>query len=207
VTKWKSGDTFTVTISVEKATKLHSWYAEITYDPTKLTVTGAQTIDTFLHRPYMVEVVDWSTPGLVVFRVDKGTDLGTSTGAGVLATISFKVKQTLYWTNTYPEINDVIAFNRVIIDFMCPDLHYVDSWVNPILIDITDPIYYKYKPVPGDLDMNGIVNELDLGIIAHEYGMLVPPAVHDVIVTGGSAGKIDLWDLVAVALNFNRNAP
>jgi hypothetical protein len=55
--------------------------------------------------------------------------------------------------------------------------------------------------------MDGVVDELDLGIIAHEYGLNVPPAIHDVIVTGGSAGKIDLFDLVAVALNFNRHAP
>lgn len=206
VTKWTAGDTFTVTISVANATRLHSWELLISYNPNKLTVTGAHLVDTFLTRTYAVELVDYSILGSIHFRVSQlGTD-HTASGNGDLATISFAVTNPIIWTTAHPTITDTITMTRMIIDFLCPPptIVYRDSntWGETVFL-WHDPIAYKYDPVPGDLNMDGHVNELDLGIIAHDYGMLAPPSTHDLIVNG----HIDLYDLVAVAINIGRDHP
>ena len=202
VTKWAKCATFTVTISVENATKLHSWEAWITYDPTKLEVVGAQLVDTFLHRLYVTELVDYGTPGLVHFKVD--TNCSTASGSGILATITFHVKKPIIWDNHYPTVTDTITLTRLKIDVLCPNKVVLDSNVyNENLFFWRDPIDYMYDPIPGDLDMNGVVDELDLRLLAAEYCKNDPPAKYDII----DDGHVDLFDLVAVAINLGRTAP
>jgi len=204
VTKSKAGDTFTATVMAENVTKLHSWHAWITYDSNLLQVTGARLIDTFLKRDYVTAFVSYATAGWVEFWVE--TNCTTASGTGPLASIDFKVKKAIIWTNAYPTLTDTIKINRLIIDFLCPERTVLDTndpftywW----LVNIRDPIAYEYDPIPGDLNMDGIVNELDLRLIAKEYCTLAPPAKYDIIISG----HVDLFDLVAVAINIGRTTP
>ena len=194
VTKWSKGDTFTATIFVENAVKLHSWYAKITYNKTLLEVTGVQLIDTFLNRPYVVEYVNWATPGLITINVE--TDCSTATGAGALATIEFKVKHTIFWTKANPKLTDMISFSYLRIDVLCPNKIYIDD---PKLTD-TESLQYVYDPIPGDLNMDGEVNVLDLQLVAADYGSTTTYDLNE-------DGKVDLIDLVLVAINYGRTKP
>jgi hypothetical protein len=78
---------------------------------------------------------------------------------------------------------------------MCPSY----KEIFPPVLGTVDALYI-YDPIPGDLNMDGVVNVLDLQLVAGDYGS---STTYDL--NGDS--KVDLIDLVIVAINFGREKP
>ena len=90
----------------------------------------------------------------------------------------------------------MISFSYLRIDVLCPNKTYIDD---PKLTD-TESLQYVYDPIPGDLNMDGEVNVLDLQLVAADYGSTTTYDLNE-------DGKVDLIDLVLVAVNYGRTKP
>lgn len=204
VTKSQKDATFTVEIWIRNATKLSDWWTTITYSSTLLDVTNVVLDTTFLTGPYSINIVNFATSGQVKIEVAQLLPGNPANGTGRLATIYFHVKQSIFWTTAYPTLGCTIQFNTVPappitgtgISVMCPTKNYAYA---PTDVGVENCVY-KYVPIPGDVNMDGVVNVLDLKLVADDYGS---STTYDLNISG----KVDLLDIVLVAINYGRTTP
>jgi hypothetical protein len=187
---------FAVEIWIRNATKLHDWWTTITYDSSLLEVTNAAFDYTFLTGLYSVNYINFATPGQVVFAAEQISTGSPANGTGRLATIYFHVKYSIFWTTLYPTLTCPITFTATGISVMCPDKHYAFP---PTDVGIENCVY-TYRPIPGDVNKDGVVNALDLMLVAAEYGSFTTYDLND-------DHKVDLFDIVLVAINFGKTSP
>ncbi len=203
VTASHYGATFSVEIWIKNITNFDNWYTWINYNNVQLQVTSV-TIDTgFLTEPLQTRVYDYTTwPGWVKFDVEQAPSASLANGTGRLATICFKVIQSIFWTTINPILTCSIQFDP------SPSNTYISQYhANSPLYQIVRPTdlalgncVYTYSPIPGDLNMDGLVNSLDLQLVAADYGS------HTTYDLNGDA-NVNLLDIVLVAMNYGRTSP
>jgi hypothetical protein len=190
--------TFTVSIEIENAIKLHDWHTIIVYPKAYIQAIDVVIETTFLQGPYTTFswVIDHSV-GYIYLDVVQAAGAPLANGNGTLATITFKVIKSIFWTTSNPTLTGPIRFGvgPTYISVMCPSY----KEIFPPVLGTVDALYI-YDPIPGDLNMDGVVNVLDLQLVAGDYGS---STTYDL--NGDS--KVDLIDLVIVAINFGREKP
>ena len=189
---------FTVEIWIVDAVKLHDWYAEISFNTDHLDIIEVEIDTTFLTGPY--EIFQYEkhddTGEILIYIKQQQPGETLAYGEGRLATLTFKVHDTIFWTTpTNPILHSWIIFTDLWISVKCPDLY----WIPMGLLDIVE-CEYKYIPIPGDVNMDGVVNVLDLQLVAADYGSSTTYDLNEDL-------DVDLIDLVLVAINFGRNEP
>lgn len=185
---------FDVDIKVSDVVNLEAFDFNLTYDPYLLKFGNAWEIH--------VACAD----GWVVWNDTKGSVFGHAYGISPLvngtvtiATVKFQVRRGFVW-------------NTVNGSRSCPLEFSYTSLTRPGDVVIEHEAIngtYRYKPVPGDLDMSGAVNIIDLAAAAHAFGL-----------SSGDPGWDEYWfanvyvddtinilDIVIIARNFGRTEP
>lgn len=187
---------FPVEIWIVDAVKLHDWHTIIWFNNVQLQAIKVEINEDFLKGDYSTF---YYHIGSDYVRIDvvqlDGAPLAY--GEGLLATINFKVIKGIFWTTSNPTLTSNINFDATYTKLSVKCNDYAE--IPYSLIDITDADY-TYDPIPGDLNMDGIVNGLDLKLVADDYGS---STTYDL----NTDGKVNLFDLVLVAINFERTAP
>jgi len=193
---------FTVEIWIVDAVKLHDWYAFIEFNTAHLDILDVEIDTTFLTGPYEFFYYHKTdnyngTHGSIEIHVKQQQPGETlAYGEGRLAILTFKVNQTIFWTTpSNPMLHSWIAFDDVEISVKCPSYTVIPMG----LLDVVN-CEYKYIPIPGDVNMDGIVNVLDLQLVAADYGSTTTYDLDE-------DADVDLIDLVLVAINFGRDEP
>ena len=119
-------------------------------------------------------------------------------GSALLAWVHFKVKQGSVWNTTVPLINTTLAFNY--------------SWLNGTGGQITHEAVngtYLYRPVPGDLDMDGDCDLVDLVNAAKVFGMKQGDSEWNLyaFIDLNCDNEINILDIILVARNYGRTDP
>jgi len=115
-------------------------------------------------------------------------------GSIVLATVKFKVKTGFVWNTQTRVINSTLNFT----------IHeFNDGTVEHETINGT----YRYKPVPGDLDLDGVVTIIDLAFAARAFGTNEGEPGWQDIADLNRDRTINILDLVIIARNFGREEP
>jgi len=188
---------FTVEIWIVDAVKLHDWYADILFNTAHLDIIEVEIDTTFLTGPYEVFYYYKSDANgkieIHICQQQPGETLAY--GEGRLATLTFKVHDTIFWTTSNQILHSWIYFANVYISVKCPTYYQVPWWH----LDIVN-CEYKYIPIPGDVNMDGVVNVLDLQLVAADYGSTT---TYDL----NNDYHVDLIDLVLVAINYGRDTP
>jgi len=141
---------------------------------------------------------DTSVSGNVYVQVVQDNSVALQNGSGVLFTIHFKVVGTKIWTTASPgPLTSFITINYAYLSVMCPTLAYQYTSGPNTNLGVLANCQYNYNPLPGDLNFDGVVNVLDLQLIADNYHT----PTYDIIVNGDT----DLYDLVFVALRFGNH--
>ncbi|RLI43914.1 hypothetical protein DRO69_08580 [Candidatus Bathyarchaeota archaeon] len=198
ITVSKKDATFTVSIEIENAIKLHDWHTIIVYPKAYIQAIDVAIDTTFLQGPYTT--FSWTinhSLGYVYIDVVQADGAPLANGNGTLATITFQVIKSIFWTTSNPTLTGPIRFGvgPTYISVKCPN--YQDIY--PPVLGIVNA-QYVYDPIPGDLNMDGVVNVLDLQLVAADYGS------HTTYDLNGDS-KVDLIDLVLVAINYGREEP
>jgi len=196
---------FTVEVWIKDTVKLHDWSGYIFFDTAHLQIISIEIDTTFLTGPYEMFYY-WksnnfnATHGIAdigVVQQQPGETLAY--GEGRLATLTFRVNQTIFWTTSDPILHSWINFDtqygNTYISVKCPNYYAI---LPPLVI--LEDCEYKYLPIPGDVNMDGIVDVLDLLLVAGDYGSTTTYDLDEDC-------DVDLIDLVLVAINYGRDEP
>jgi len=195
-TPYEAGETkkFDVDIKVTDVVNLEAFDFNLTYDPYLLKFGNEWQIHVTCVNGWVV----WNdTQGSVFGHADGISPLVN--GTATLATVKFQVRRGFVW-------NTVNSSRSCSLEFSYTNLTRSGNVaIEHEAINGT----YRYKPVPGDLDMSGNVNILDLSAAAHAFGL-----------SSGDPGWDEYWfanvyvddtinilDIVIIARNFGRTEP
>jgi hypothetical protein len=188
---------FTVEIWINNSIKLHDWGCIIHFDTDHLDILSVEIDETFLVGPYEFFLVYKSDAGgfieIVIVQQQPGEELAY--GEGRLATLTFAVNKWIIWNTSNPDLHSWITFADVWISVKCPFFETIDP---PLLL--FEECEYTYLPIPGDCNGDGVVDVLDLLLVAGEYGDC---STYDL----NEDGFVELLDLVIVAINYGRTEP
>jgi hypothetical protein len=143
---------FNITLAYPK------WYIE----PVSVTFGDYLPGPAFITRGY---TFDKMAGRITVWAVQDTTQSPHATGNGTLFTIEFKVILATFWQN--PELVGNIEIDKSVsyLSVCCP--YPKIQKFNPD-VEVHDAIY-RYQPLPGDLNFDGVVNILDLRLLASKY--------------------------------------
>jgi hypothetical protein len=201
----KLGQTFTVEIKALDVFKAYGIDIEIRYNKTLLQVADIQwgTLTGFLPGPYLTKAYTHDElNGKIRFHVleDLGGGAPLAYGDRILATVQFSAIGSKVWKSSPTWVNyilDSIAFTNWNITVSDGGTyHQVGN-----LVRILDA-EYRFVPIQGDTDRNGVVDIFDLTAVAAYYGVGIgnPLYVSDFDIKDD--GMIDLFDLVLIATNY-----
>jgi hypothetical protein len=114
-------------------------------------------------------------------------------GSMILAKVKFNVTTGFVWSTETPTFTSKLNFTSHLFNNGLLDHDAIDGT-------------YVYNPVPGDLNRDGLVDIVDLMIVAGYFGAnpgSTPYAEADL----NHDGWIDILDIILVARNFGRTTP
>lgn len=185
-------ETFTVQVNVTNAPSAEEFRFEIRYNATLLDVAG----------------INWNAWGGGTYNADEvdGILAGYTSGSplsgnATLLTITFNATYHHIWKDEFTVSGwKNIQTGTIYIQWANvsyptgPNLRYERDGLNQI--DADSEFAYRFSPIKGDVDNNGLVDIFDLSTIAAYYDANNP----DRNLTGD--GLIDIFDLVVVSSNF-----
>jgi len=190
---------FDVEVYLHDGVKVHDFWVQVTYNAAQISAESV-VMGNYLKAPYTIYHWDTSVAGVVTVQVVQDSSVALQNGSGVLFTIHFKVVGTKIWTTASPgPLTSFITINYAYLSVMCPTLAYqqTNTYGGNGYLGVLSNCQYNYNPLPGDLNFDGVVNVLDLQLIADNYHT----PTYDIV----SNGDTDLYDLVFVALRFGNH--
>ena len=182
---------FNVDVKVINIVELEVFDFNLTYDPKLLKFASEWQIHVTCANGWVV----WNdTKGIVCGHADGISPLVN--GTVTLVTIKFQVRRGFVWNTVNHSRSCNLAFNYT--DLTSPgSISIVHEAINGT---------YMYKPVPGDLDMGGGVDILDLSAAAHAFGLSIGDPGWNVYQFANVYvdDTINILDIVIIARNFGR---
>jgi hypothetical protein len=185
----KVGGSFSVNITVANAIKMNDWAAAVTFNPSLLQVTSVTLSTSFLQGPFTTWLYTVGV-GTIVFAVHESATANVANGTGTLATITFTAVKGCIWNYSWPTLSCPISLTGVV------------STPSGPAGTIDQGCVYTYKPIPGDVNMDGVVNVLDLKLVAGAYGD-AGSSPYDL----NCDSYVNLIDITIVAIHYGQTTP
>lgn len=185
---------FPVEIWLRNATKVYSYAFEVCYDTTILDVANVVIHQGFLPGPYLIKSLQINeTEGSVYVELQEADNAPPANGDGLLVTITFRATEVAIWkkgqNNT---LHSLIELKSWKLDVKCPEPRILEG----DLVDVKNAEYW-FIPVPGDVNSDGVVNVVDLRMVAMKWGSTAPEILK--LVDLNCDSNVDIYDLVLVA--------
>lgn len=188
----KLGQIFNVNVTATGVTNLGTFEFTLQYNTTLLDATEIE-IEPFINGSYKVSkrIID-DTQGFVVLRVESIDPALPASDNATLATITLQVTYVVVWPE--PAIESYLEFGFT-------ELITKENVTVPH--DSVDGLY-RYQPIPGDLNSDGIVGILDLITVARAYGTKPGDPYFNQLADLNGDQIINVLDLILVARNYGR---
>jgi nitrous oxidase accessory protein NosD len=188
---------FPVEIWLRNATKVYSYAFEVCYNTTILDVANVVIHPGFLPGPYLIKSLQINEiNGSVYVELQEADNAPPANGDGLLVTITFRATEIAIWkkgqNNT---LHSLIEFKSWKLDVKCPEPRILKD----DLVGIENAEYW-FTPVPGDVNSDGVVNVVDLRMVAMKWGSTAPEILK--LVDLNCDSNVDIYDLVLVAKNL-----
>jgi hypothetical protein len=183
---------FDATINVTNVVNLTAFDFTCNFNATLLNVINV-SIPTLGGNPAVI--MGWDN-NLGYFHVNVTGIVPPANGSLVVAKVRFKVQTGYVWNTETPSVNCTLVFSAHNLT------RQGGAGIEHEAVNGT----YIYRPVPGDLSTDGLVDIVDLLIVAQNFG-LEPggPPYHKTDLNHD--GKVDILDIILVARNFGRTEP
>lgn len=217
IVNWIANSTFSVDINLTNIIRMKGFYIELEWcdcletDFQNVEVTG------FLPPPYELYIVNMSATTLTV-QVRASSENSAINGTGFLLRVTFKAKNPWGGIPPYSLVGDKylpdnctckISFVRGWIDVYCPEYRKMEFYNSSYGVNVKSDFSYAFTPIPGDLNLDGVVDIVDLSAISSHIdcksGDPEWAECYRFDLTGD--GSIDLVDVVIVATNVGRTHP
>jgi hypothetical protein len=182
---------FVATINVTNVVNLYSIDFTCNFNTTLLNVLNITDV-TFPGSPTVI--MGWDN-NVGYFHISVVGITPQVNGSLVVARVRFKVQQGFVWNTETPQVNGTLDFT----------VHQLNTMLGPIDHDAISGTYV-YRPVPGDLNRDGLVDIVDLLTVAGSFGTS-PGTTPYVPADLNHDGVIDIFDIIFVARNFGRTEP
>ena len=217
ITKWIVNETFTVDITLTDVVKMKGYFLELEYCNGLETNHQKIEVTYFLPPPYVSYRVTIYDTTLTVQVEMPSEKLGVN-GNGTILRITFKVKNPWGDIPPYRLIGDQylpenytckIRLIRGWIDVYCPEYRKMEFYNCAHGVEVENEFTYTFTPVPGDLNLDGQVDTIDLSAISQWVGYTSedPEWAECKGFDLNNDGSVDLTDAIIVAANFGRNEP
>jgi hypothetical protein len=185
---------FPVEIWLRNATKVYSYAFKVCYNTTILDVANVVIHPEFLPGPYLIKSLQINEiDGSVRVELQEADNAPPANGDGLLVTITFRVTEVAIWkkgqNNT---LYSLIEFESWKLDVKCPEPRILEG----DLVGIENAEYW-FMPVLGDVNSDGVVNVVDLRMVAMKWGSTAPEILK--LVDLNCDSNVDIYDLVLVA--------
>jgi hypothetical protein len=186
-------ETFSVNVTISGVVNLYNYEFTLSYNPALL-YTLSVNVGTFLQQPQVYKSSINNTAGLITLGVSSISPAPPVNGSGLLATITFKTVPIVWpspgQNTTLQLLNTILITNLGVI--------VPHGTING---------FYKYTPIPGDLNSDGVVDIRDLRIVAAAYGTTPGEKGWNPLADPGHYGVVNIYDLVLVSRNMGRTTP
>jgi len=214
---WIVNETFTLNISIINIVNMKNFFIELGWcegletDYQNVQVTG------FLPQPYMVHELNINNTVLTV-KVETFTEKPAINGTGALLIVTFKAANPWNSVPPYTLVDDKylpenytceIWIMNGWIDVYCPDYRRMELYNASHGVEVKNNFTYTFTPIPGDLNLDGEVDIIDLSNISRWTGVESedPEWADCCCFDLNGDGGIDIFDIVIVATNLGRIHP
>ena len=180
-------ETVTVDINVSDVVNLYEFNLTLAYNTTLLDATSV-VIGPFLNSPISTNSVINDTAGFVSIWACSQDPAAPANDSGTLVTITFEAIDATIWPE--PQLTCSLDLHQTTLRTK------TGAGVQHEAIDGT----YIYAPKPGDLDMDGKVNLVDLRIVAYYYD-----PNYDIVADLNRDAVVDIFDLSIVASYYGED--
>ena len=182
---------FNLSINVANVANLHTFEFELQYNTTLLDAKE-MTVTSFPDRTYKIskKILD-DTQGLVTLRVESISPPLQINESLELASVTFEVTNAATWPKPPIESDFSFGFTELEADTGAVDHDKIGG-------------LYRYRPIPGDMNSNGVVNIMDLAMVARAYGTRPGDPKWNELVDLNHDNLINILDLIPVARNYGR---
>ncbi|HEY4674846.1 MAG TPA: PKD domain-containing protein, partial [Candidatus Bathyarchaeia archaeon] len=214
---WIANGTFTVNITLANIVDMKGFYLELEWSDFLETDVQSVIVTSFLPQPYQFFSIGINDRTLCL-QAAIINDNPAINGSGVLLRVTFRVKSPWQSVPPYTQVGtDYIPENYTgkvhiacgWIDVYCPEYRKMEFYNASYGVSVKNDLNYTFMPIPGDLNLDGIVDSADLDAIAALVGIDSGDpewAVHYPYDLNGD-DRIDVYDVVIVSSNYGRTDP
>ena len=214
---WIVNETFTLDISIINIIKMKNFCIELGWCDGLETDYQNVQVTSFLPQPHTVHELNINNTVLTV-QIETFTEKPAINGTGALLRVTFKTVNPWSSVPPYRLVDDrylpenytcKIWIMNGWIDVYCPDYRRMDLYNASYGVAVKNNFTYAFTPIPGDLNLDGEVDIIDLSTISRwtdfESGDPEWADCHCFDLNGD--GGIDIFDIVIVAINLGRTNP
>ena len=215
--EWIVNSTFTLDVTISNIVQMKGFHLQIAWGDWLETDSQNVEVTSFLPSPYMIYLVRVNETSLTV-EVQTFAEKPAVNGTGKILEITFKTENPWELVPPYTLVDSIyhpenstcqIVLADGWIYTRCPENSRMHLYNSSYGVGVKANFTCNFTPIPGDLNLDGVVDIVDLSTISGYEGCELGDlewsecCYFDL----NKDERIDIFDIIIVAVNFGKTSP